>query len=94
MKNAKVILEEFREFGTKHYFKITNGQEYQGWIMDILDDKLSFADSGPLASAVEIEIQIPMVDLATLSYWDENQKLWVDACWDNVTETWLHNPAR
>lgn len=94
MKNAKVILEEFRELGTKHYFKLTNGQEYQGWIMDILDEKLSFADSGPLASEAEIEIEIAMVDLATLSYWDETQNLWVDTYWDNATQIWLHTPAR
>ncbi|BAY93807.1 hypothetical protein NIES3275_58490 [Microchaete diplosiphon NIES-3275] len=94
MKTAKVILEEFREFGTKHYFKLNNGQEYQGWIMDIFDDKFSFADSGPLASEAEIEITIAMVDLATLSYWDETQKLWVNTYWDNATQTWLHTPAR
>ncbi|BAY22913.1 hypothetical protein NIES2100_26770 [Calothrix sp. NIES-2100] len=94
MKNSKAILEEFSEFGTKHYFKLTNGQVYQGWIIEIFDDVLSFADSGPLASEEDIEVAISMIDLATLSHWDETQQRWLDSHWDVAKQTWLHTHAR
>ena len=94
MKNPKAILEEFSEFGTKHYFKLTNGQVYQGWIMEIFDDTLSFADSGPLAAEENIEIAIAMVNLATLSHWDETQQCWLDSHLDVATQTWFHTPAK
>lgn len=72
--------ERFAETGEKLAFKLTGGRDCLGWVGEVGETAILFSPApGPFALDPPDEC-IPLVDvvLATLSYRDEEQRMWID----------------
>jgi hypothetical protein len=93
MKELNVILEEFRDFGTRVAFDLNNGEHYEGYICEIETEYLIFGAGGPLAPDRDIQIWLIEIDLTTLAYFDERSRCYMDADWNNALDCWLIKPS-
>jgi hypothetical protein len=93
MKELNVIIEEFRDLGTRVAFDLQNGEHYEGYICEIEKEYLMFGAGGPLAPDREIEIRLVDIDLHTLAYFDEQRRCYLDADWNNDLEDWMIKPS-
>ena len=66
------------EVAWKHYFKLLNGQVYQGWITNILEETFEYLDSGPLSQDEPYFLKIDEIDTSSFAYYDSLNKKWVD----------------
>ena len=70
----------------KCYFKLENGDEYMGWIFEIIENNLVFALSGPLAPKDPVSVNINEINLNTLAYWDGEISAWTSYFGPNKLE--------
>jgi hypothetical protein len=83
MDDKRKFLLEFDEFlhaelHGKCYFKLTTGQQCQGWISEIYDETFEYLDSGPLAREEHYFFIIQDIDLGSFAYWDNGKQKWLD----------------
>jgi len=73
------FLEKFIEIEQfKCSFRLTNGTELCGSILEILEDTFEYFESGPLAEDLPYFLSIEEIDITSFSYYDESQKKWID----------------
>jgi hypothetical protein len=94
MKALNLIIEEFRDLGSRVAFNLKNGEHHEGYILEIETDYLTFGEGGPLAPAADIEIQLIDLDLKTLAYWDDLRRCYMDADWNEARNCWQIKPSR
>jgi hypothetical protein len=70
-------LVEFAESGNQQKI-ILNGQNHQGWIMEITDEALLISTGYADKTGKDTWIQFNDLPQAVLSYWDNQQDQWVD----------------
>ena len=70
-------LVDFAESGNQQKI-VLNGQNYQGWIMEITDEALLISTGYADKSGKDSWIQFTDLSQAQLSYWDNRQDQWVE----------------
>ncbi|MES2460387.1 MAG: hypothetical protein V4671_07375 [Armatimonadota bacterium] len=80
-EDAKEILEQFIKAGEGHYFRLKNGEHYQGYIETereevITDDAFLFWSSGPMAPDFPVPVRIADIDLTTLRFHNDEDPDW------------------
>ena len=87
LTEKRIFLETFYDFihsledndcYGKCYFKLLNGVEYLGWILEINEETFTYLDSGPLAHDEPYIFEIINIDVHSFGYRDANLKAWVD----------------
>ncbi len=76
MDEVKTTLEHFIELGDKHFFRLRDGTPFEGWILEVGEMFLTFADSGPLATEENVTVKLTDIDLSTLAY--RSKEGWLD----------------
>jgi hypothetical protein len=90
VKDANTILEEFHEIAKgRCAFSLKSGAYYEGYIIEIDNDRLRFGEGGPMAAAEYLLIPVREVDLLSLAYWDEHYGYYMDARWDDEQNKWV-----
>ena len=88
MRSVREILSDFGEMGSRHYFQMHSGHEYEGWIVSVEDDHILFVDCDPKAGKEEFKVRLGTIDIGTLAYHDEEQGCWVNVRWDETLQQW------
>lgn len=76
------------DLGTRWMLKMQNGQQIEGYILDVNESSFTFGQGGPLASADPETIQYEAVDASLASYYDEQSKRYIDVAWDTNANEW------
>jgi hypothetical protein len=94
MKALHLIIEEFRDLGTRVAFDLLNGTHHEGYICEIEPEYLMFAEGGPLGADEQSQICLLDIDLTTLAYFDDRQRCYMDAHWHNDRDCWRIKPSQ
>jgi hypothetical protein len=70
--SARDLLERFMELGDRHLFRLSDGQSFDGWVVEVGERGVLVMDAGPLASEEPRELSLDAIDLGTLRYMDGN----------------------
>ncbi|MFW1944348.1 hypothetical protein ACG93R_12675 [Acinetobacter guillouiae] len=70
-------LVEFAESGNQQKIAL-NGQNHQGWIMEITDEALMISTGFADKAGKDIWVSFKDLQNAQLSYWDNKQDQWVE----------------
>ena len=70
-------LVEFAESGNQQKIAL-NGQNHQGWIMEITDEALMISTGFADKAGKDIWVSFKDLQNAQLSYWDNKQAQWVE----------------
>ena len=86
--NMRLRFERFAEAGEKHAFRLRSGQNFEGWVVDVGEDAVFvlWASSPFYAQATGTDkmsppdewIRFEDIDLASLGYWDDTARRWID----------------
>lgn len=69
-------LIDFAESGNQQKIMLANGQQYQGWIMEITDQALLISTGYCDKAGKDHWIDLQQIEQAQLSYWDNQQQIW------------------
>ncbi|MEM1120803.1 MAG: hypothetical protein AAGJ18_10175 [Bacteroidota bacterium] len=58
-------------------FQLQDGTNYEGWIMAIKDETLTWLSSGPLAQKEPIIVDLEQIDETSLYYFDSASYQWL-----------------
>ncbi len=94
MKTKKVLLEEFSEMGSRVALKMNGNLYVEGYILDIKDDQFLFGFGGPMAPEEPHWFKIKDIDFSSLSYFSEEARKYMDACWDEASALWKITPCK
>lgn len=70
-------LVEFAESGNQQKIAL-NGQNHQGWIMEITDEALMISTGFADKAGKDIWVSFKDLQNAQLSYWDNKRDQWVE----------------
>lgn len=78
------FLVDFENFLTENCelqriaFELTDGQHWEGYLMEIGEASFQFAAGGPLSPEEPFMLQINAIDTNTFAYWDDEERRYVN----------------
>ena len=91
MKSLNEILDDyfFEICESVTTFSLKDGTYYEGYMLQLHDDSLTFFLRGPLAPNEPIEIKHNDIDLNSLCHYSESEHKWKSAVWDVEKGIWI-----
>jgi hypothetical protein len=89
LPELRAILDAFRDLGARCAFDLTSGRHCEGYLLTIEEDHAVFGGGGPLAPEENELIPLEQFDLASMSYWDEARRRWIEPRWDDARRRWM-----
>jgi hypothetical protein len=93
MPSTKQLLEELQQMGFRSSFDLKDGEHYEGYILEVSDERLLFAVGGPMSPKEPVIIPVGEVDLGRLAYWDADHGCYMNARWDDIHASWSRSPC-
>ena len=68
--SSRDLLERFMELGDRHLFRLVDGRDFEGCVVEVGETAVLVMSTGPLASDDDEPVEIPLdtIDLGTLRY--------------------------
>jgi hypothetical protein len=74
--NPRAILQALSDWGTEHILINKSGHWYEGWIFEVRENDLLFANAGPMAPPDPFVVPFNDIDLDCLGYVRGGEKPW------------------
>ena len=87
MKSLSELIEEFRDMGGRVAFS-ARGIHHEGYIVEITSTDIGFYSGGPMADDIEMRIPLEVLDLDSLFFYDEKDRIYKNAKWDERKSEW------